>query len=118
MPHIDLALILPALLACVLGGLLKGATGAGAPVIGVPVLAALTDVQFAVAVFVTSNLLTNVNQAWRTAKPNCHGHSWYCLPAEVALERLSVRFFSPACRPIPCRLPWRWSSWAMSVSGS
>jgi len=66
--HIDFALILPVLLACFLGGLLKGATGAGAPVVGVPVLAALTDVQFAVAVFVTSNVLTNVNQAWKHRK--------------------------------------------------
>ncbi len=66
--HIDLALVLPALLACFLGGVLKGATGAGAPVIGVPVLAALTNVQFAVAVFVTSNVLTNVKQAWEYRK--------------------------------------------------
>lgn len=55
-------------LACAAGGLLKGATGAGAPVIGVPVLAALTDVQFAVAVFVISNLLANVSQAWQHRK--------------------------------------------------
>ena len=68
MSHFDFALILPVLLACFLGGLLKGATGAGAPVVGVPVLAALTNVQFAVAVFVTSNLLTNVNQAWQYRK--------------------------------------------------
>lgn len=65
---IDPTLILATLVACVAGGLLKGATGAGAPVIGVPVLAALTDVQFAVAVFVTSNLLTNFNQAWQHRK--------------------------------------------------
>ena len=62
--EIDLTIVVYALLACGLGGLLKGATGAGAPVIGVPVLAALFDVQFAVAVFVTPNLLTNVWQGW------------------------------------------------------
>ncbi|WP_417683917.1 TSUP family transporter [Roseibium sp.] len=68
MPEFDLALVAYALMACALGGLLKGATGAGAPVIGVPVLAAIVDVQFAVAVFVTPNLLTNVWQGWRFRK--------------------------------------------------
>ncbi|MBO0347274.1 sulfite exporter TauE/SafE family protein [Roseibium sp. CAU 1637] len=47
-----------------MGGLLKGATGAGAPIIGIPVLTALVDIQFAVAVFVVPNLLTNIWQAW------------------------------------------------------
>lgn len=62
--ELDPVLIIAALSACALGGLLKGATGAGAPVIGVPVLAALFDVQFAVAVFVVPNLLTNLTQGW------------------------------------------------------
>ncbi|WP_417670435.1 sulfite exporter TauE/SafE family protein [Roseibium sp.] len=66
--EIDLSIVAYALMACALGGLLKGATGAGAPVIGVPVLAAMFDVQFAVAVFVTPNLLTNVWQGWHFRK--------------------------------------------------
>ncbi|MEJ8475979.1 sulfite exporter TauE/SafE family protein [Roseibium algae] len=68
MSEIDISIVVYALLACALGGLLKGATGAGAPVIGVPVLAAMFDVQFAVAVFVTPNLLTNVWQGWQFRK--------------------------------------------------
>lgn len=63
--ELDPVLIIAVLSACALGGLLKGATGAGAPVIGVPVIAALFDVQFAVAVFVVPNLLTNLSQGWR-----------------------------------------------------
>jgi uncharacterized protein len=51
-----------------LGGVLKGATGAGAPVLAVPVLAMLFDVQFAVAVMLVPNLLTNVWQAWHYRK--------------------------------------------------
>ncbi|WP_371155819.1 sulfite exporter TauE/SafE family protein [Jannaschia sp. 2305UL9-9] len=45
-----------------LGGILKGATGAGLPVISVPVLASLYDVRVAVAVMVLPNLVTNLNQ--------------------------------------------------------
>ncbi|OSQ51948.1 sulfite exporter TauE/SafE family protein [Marivita geojedonensis] len=54
-------------LACVgiaLGGFLKGATGAGAPVVGVPVLALIFDVPMAVAIFSVLNLCTNIWQSW------------------------------------------------------
>ncbi|MYZ48963.1 TSUP family transporter [Propylenella binzhouense] len=47
-----------------LGGILKGATGAGAPIVVVPALAMLFDAQFAVAIMILPNLLTNVWQAW------------------------------------------------------
>jgi len=48
-----------------LGGVLKGATGAGAPIIAVPVLALIYDVPLAVAVFAVPSLLSNVWQGWR-----------------------------------------------------
>jgi uncharacterized protein len=48
-----------------LGGVLKGATGAGAPILAVPALAMLFDVPFAVAVMLVPNLLTNLVQAWQ-----------------------------------------------------
>ncbi len=48
-----------------LGGLLKGATGAGAPILAVPALAAVFDVPFAIAMMVMPNLLTNSWQIWR-----------------------------------------------------
>jgi len=47
-----------------LGGFLKGATGAGAPVIGVPILAVVFGVPKAVAIFSVLNLCSNVWQAW------------------------------------------------------
>ncbi|MEM9852416.1 MAG: sulfite exporter TauE/SafE family protein [Pseudomonadota bacterium] len=47
-----------------LGGFLKGATGAGAPVVGVPVLAVIFDVPMAVAIFSVLNLITNIWHAW------------------------------------------------------
>ena len=45
--------ILAVLTALALGGLVKGATGAGAPLVAVPVMAAFFDVRVAVAVMVT-----------------------------------------------------------------
>lgn len=48
-----------------LGGILKGATGAGAPIVAVPLLAILYDVPFAVTIFAIPNLLPNIWQGWR-----------------------------------------------------
>lgn len=55
-----------------LGGLLKGATGAGAPIFAIPALAALFDVPFAIAIMALPNLLTNIWQVWqrRANRPN------------------------------------------------
>lgn len=53
-----------AVLGLALGGVLKGAIGAGAPLIAVPILALLYGVPVAVAVFTVPNLLSNVWQAW------------------------------------------------------
>lgn len=47
-----------------LGGFLKGATGAGAPVVGVPILALAFGVPKAVAIFAVINLMSNAWQAW------------------------------------------------------
>lgn len=51
-----------------LGGLLKGATGAGAPIIAVPVMAMYFGVPIAVTMFAIPNLLSNFWQAWRYRK--------------------------------------------------
>lgn len=51
-----------------LGGMLKGATGAGAPVLAVPALAAIFDVQTAVVLLLIPNLMTNVWQLWNYRK--------------------------------------------------
>ena len=62
MPALDLPSTLIILAALALGGLVKGATGAGAPVVAVPVIAAFFDVRLAVAVMVTPNLVSNLWQ--------------------------------------------------------
>lgn len=56
------AAVIAVFVALSLGGLLKGATGAGAPVIAVPVIAAFFDVRLAVAIMVVPNLITNLWQ--------------------------------------------------------
>ena len=57
--------VLVVTLALGLGGILKGATGAGPPLIAIPALTAFFDVRFAVAVMLVPNLVTNIWQAWR-----------------------------------------------------
>ncbi len=52
-------------LALALGGMLKGATGMGTPVIAVPVMASFFDVRLAVALMVLPNLCTNSWQLWK-----------------------------------------------------
>ena len=56
------------LIAFALGGTLKGATGAGAPVITIPVIAAFYDVRIAVIIMVIPNLLTNISQIYQFRK--------------------------------------------------
>ncbi len=51
-----------------LGGLVKGATGAGAPVLAVPAIAMLYDVKLAVVIMMVPNLLTNIWQWWQYRK--------------------------------------------------
>ncbi|MGJ8572235.1 MAG: TSUP family transporter [Hoeflea sp.] len=51
--------------AMTLGGILKGATGAGIPIIAVPVIAAVYDVRIAVAVMVIPNLISNLWQIFK-----------------------------------------------------
>ena len=60
----DTADIAIALFGLALGGFLKGATGAGTPVVGVPILAIVFGVPKAVAIFSVLNLLSNAWQAW------------------------------------------------------
>ncbi len=64
MPALEPSAYLAILIALSVGGILKGATGAGVPVIAVPVIAAFVDVRFAVMIMVMSNLLTNLRQLW------------------------------------------------------
>ena len=60
----DMFPILVAFLSLGLGGILKGATGAGAPLVAVPALALLFDVPTAIAIFSLPNLLSNAWQGW------------------------------------------------------
>lgn len=50
------------------GGILKGATGAGAPLISVPLLTLIYDAPTAVALFAIPNLIPNIWQTWHFRK--------------------------------------------------
>lgn len=54
-----------AMLAFAAGGILKGAIGAGTPVIVIPLMSIYFDVPFAVAIFVLPGLLSNAWQGWQ-----------------------------------------------------
>ncbi|MEQ5868881.1 sulfite exporter TauE/SafE family protein [Sagittula sp. NFXS13] len=58
-------------LALMMGGILKGATGAGGPVVAVPVIALFFDVPTAVSVMVLPNFCTNLLQtiSYRSSLP-------------------------------------------------
>lgn len=60
----DYSSVLLAALALAAGGVLKGAVGAGAPILAVPILALLYDVPLAVAIFTLPNLMANLWQGW------------------------------------------------------
>ena len=51
--------------ALAMGGIVKGATGAGAPLAAIPVIAAFFDVRLAVMVMAAPNFLSNCWQLWQ-----------------------------------------------------
>ncbi len=66
--NFDLITIIAIFTAFALGGILKGATGAGAPIITIPVIATFYDVRIAVIIMVIPNLLTNIGQLYQFRK--------------------------------------------------
>jgi len=54
-----------------LGGVVKGVTGAGAPIVAIPVMAAIVDLPTAVMIMLVPNALTNIGQSvkFRAALP-------------------------------------------------
>lgn len=62
---LDPVAITLAVIGFVIGGIVKGATGAGTPIVAVPMLALAFDVPTAVTVFAIPNLFANLWQAWR-----------------------------------------------------
>ena len=64
----DTITIIAILIAFALGGILKGATGAGAPIVTIPVIAAFYDVRVAVIIMVIPNLLANIGQIYQFRK--------------------------------------------------
>lgn len=61
MTSFELTIIVVCLVA---GGILKGATGAGAPILAVPAISLIADVRFAIIVVLVTGIVTNVWQVW------------------------------------------------------
>ncbi|SFI45651.1 hypothetical protein SAMN03080618_00514 [Aquamicrobium aerolatum DSM 21857] len=72
-----------------LGGVLKGATGAGAPILAIPALAAMFDVKLAVVIMMMPNLLTNLWQGWRHREHRLAGHLGWIFAVTGALGALA-----------------------------
>ena len=85
MALIDLQTLIIVGLAFAMGGILKGATGVGAPLIAVPVMTSFVDIRFAVAVFVVPNLVINLIQSiiYRRALTNRLFLCILCLSASL-----------------------------------
>lgn len=61
----DIQAVILVCLAFAAGGIVKGATGAGAPLFAVPLMAMQRDIKFAVAVLVLTNIVPNLWQFWQ-----------------------------------------------------
>ncbi len=64
MPDIGQTEVIYIVLSLALGGILKGATGAGAPLAAIPIIALFTNVPFAVTIFIAPNFFSNITQIW------------------------------------------------------
>ena len=95
MPLIDFQTLIIVGVAFAMGGILKGATGVGAPLIAVPVMTSFVDIRFAVAVFVVPNLVTNMIQSiiYRRALNNRLFLLILCLSAGVGAYAGSLMLY-------------------------
>lgn len=119
-----------------LGGLVKGATGAGMPVLAVPVIAAFYDVRTAVVVLVIPNLMINLAQVHKFRAHNAvprfclrfavaggvgaaigtailislPGRVLNILLALIILGYVGLRLLKPAFKlPLPLAERWAWA---------
>ena len=98
MAFFDLQILVIVGLAFAMGGILKGATGVGAPLIAVPVMTSFVDIRFAVAVFVVPNLVTNLIQTviYRRALNNSSFLLVLCLSAGLGAIAGSLMLYRAA----------------------
>ena len=62
--EIDPIALLTIAIALSIGGFVKGATGSGAPLVAVPIVAAFYDVSMGILVMVIPNIVMNAKQVW------------------------------------------------------
>ena len=76
MIELDVVAYIAVFTALALGGILKGATGMGVPIIAIPVMAGFFDVRLAVVLMVVPSLLTNIWQLWQYRAQKLSGLAW------------------------------------------
>ena len=74
---IDPVALLTIAVALGIGGFVKGATGSGAPLVAVPIVAAFYDVTMGILMMVLPNIVMNAKQVW-TYRANIN-------PAQIAI---------------------------------
>lgn len=82
MPLFEICVVMVALM---LGGVMKGATGLGVPLLAVPVMAAYFDLRFAIAVILLPNLVSNAWQVWRFREMRPPHYLFYCIFVGVTI---------------------------------
>ncbi|WP_299359501.1 sulfite exporter TauE/SafE family protein [uncultured Paracoccus sp.] len=85
-----------AIAAFLAGGILKGAIGAGTPIVAVPIMSIYHGVPFAVAVFALPGLLSNAWQAWRFRRHIMHRRFILLMVAGAMLGALAGTFLLAA----------------------
>ena len=108
MAFIDLQTLTIVGLAFAIGGVIKGATGAGAPLIAVPVMTSFFDIRFAVAVFVLPNLITNLYQGliYRHALKDRLFLLVLCLSAAVGSFAGSLMLYQASSGGLKMMMAW------------
>jgi uncharacterized membrane protein YfcA len=69
MSEVDSTVVLAVLVAMLLGGLVKGVTGIGLPVVAIGILSSVGDARLALAAISIPIVLTNLWQAWHAGRP-------------------------------------------------
>jgi len=96
--NFPISILIGALFAYLLAGLVKGTIGIGLPTAGISLTAQLTDARTAIALVILPMLVTNVWQVWRTRQYAKRTLQFWPLAASMVV---SISVFSVAAPAVP-----------------
>ena len=85
-----------ALAAILLGSAIKSISGMGLPLVSIPIISFVTDLETAVAAVAIPNLLINVAMAWRSRESRAEAETFRCWGRPASSAASSAR--TPSCR--------------------